>query len=89
MALNDSAEYKGGRLCFFLYNNRELDDELVALERPAGSVCKHARHMLHAVTSLTEGTPKSLFVVDGNNGLGEGGVVEVEASHVASYLEGS
>jgi large subunit ribosomal protein L40e len=87
VALNDSAEYKGGRLCFFLYSEGVQNDELVTLERPAGSVCKHLRCVLHAVTSLTEGTRKSLFVVDQNNGLGEGGVVVANASHVASFLK--
>jgi hypothetical protein len=87
VALNDSAEYKGGRLCFFLYNNESKDDELEILERPAGSVCKHPRCVLHAVTNLTEGTRKSLFVVDVENGLGENGVVVANARQMSSFLK--
>jgi large subunit ribosomal protein L40e len=56
LALNDSDEYQGGRLCFFLH---KVNHELVVLERPAGSVCRHERSVLHAVTSLTEGTRRA------------------------------
>ncbi len=49
-------------------------------------MCRHRRDVLHAVTALTSGTRKSLFVVDSNNGLGEGGVVYVEESDVQSFL---
>jgi hypothetical protein len=87
VALNDSAEYRGGRLCFFTLKEKQKDDKLVILERPAGSVCGHPREVLHAVTSLIEGTRKSLFVVDEANGLGEGGVVHVQNSDVESFLE--
>ena len=81
IAINDPAEYQGGQLCFFVKN------ELVILHRPAGSVCQHPRKVLHAVTSLTKGTRKSLFVVDVNNGLGEDGVVTVCAREVQSFLD--
>jgi hypothetical protein len=66
IAINDPAEYQGGQLCFFVNN------ELFIVRRPAGSVSKHPRNELHAVTSLTMGTRKSLFVVDIINGLGGG-----------------
>jgi ubiquitin len=81
IALNEPSEYKGGRLCFF------LGDHLSVLERPAGSVCQHPPKVLHAVTTLTEGTRKSLFVVDQSNGLGEEGVVEVTAAHVNAFMD--
>mmetsp|Transcript_49258 Transcript_49258/g.87957 ORF Transcript_49258/g.87957 Transcript_49258/m.87957 type:complete len:717 (-) Transcript_49258:809-2959(-) len=80
IALNDPADYQGGRLCFF------QDGKLAVLERPAGSMCWHPRDVLHAVTNLTGGTRKSLFVVDKMNGLGEGAVVEVTAAHVRQFL---
>lgn len=81
IALNDQTEYKGGRLCFF------VNGVLHVLERPVGSVCQHPRGVLHAVTALTEGTRKSLFVVDQSNGLGERGVVEVTSGDVQAFLE--
>ena len=69
VALNNSEDYQGGRQCFFDNQN----DKLEVLERPAGSNFQHPRSILHAVTSLTAGTRKSVFVVDETNGLGEGG----------------
>ena len=87
IALNDSADYAGGRLCFFAMKENAQEDELTILERPAGSVCVHRTHVLHAVTSLTSGTRQSLFVVDATNGLGENGVVGVTASDVQSFLK--
>jgi hypothetical protein len=87
IALNDPAEYEGGRLCFFALREEERDDELIILERPAGSVCAHPRAVLHAVTSLTAGSRQSLFVVDTTNGLGEGGVIEATTDDVRSLLQ--
>jgi hypothetical protein len=81
IAINDPAEYEGGQLCFFVKN------ELFILQRPAGSVCQHPREVLHAVTSLKKGTRKSLFLVDVNNGLGEGGVVSASSREVQSFLD--
>lgn len=81
IALNDQTEYSGGRLCFF------VNDQLVMLDRPAGSACQHPPGVLHAVTALMEGTRKSLFVVDQQNGLGEGGVVTVTDAHVQAFLD--
>ena len=75
-------------MCFFRCGEREQDDTLEVLDRrPAGSVCKHPRKVLHAVTSLTRGTRKSLFVVDESNGLGEGGVICVSHHDVTLFLE--
>mmetsp|Transcript_37159 Transcript_37159/g.93357 ORF Transcript_37159/g.93357 Transcript_37159/m.93357 type:complete len:195 (+) Transcript_37159:649-1233(+) len=79
VSLNDSADYEGCRLCFFTLGGAEEADELVVLERPAGSVSQ--------LTSLTAGTRKSLFVVDDRNGLGEGSVVVASSSDVALFLE--
>lgn len=80
IALNDSTEYKCGRLCFF------VNDTVHELERPAGSLTQHQPKALHGVTSLTEGTRKSLFIVDGLNGLGENGVTTVSQSDVEEFL---
>mmetsp|Transcript_32826 Transcript_32826/g.71604 ORF Transcript_32826/g.71604 Transcript_32826/m.71604 type:complete len:288 (-) Transcript_32826:276-1139(-) len=80
VALNDASEYEGGQLCFF------VNGALTVLDRPAGSVCQHPPRVLHAVTALTGGTRKSLFVVDERNGLGEGGVVIVTEAQVANFL---
>lgn len=68
LALNDSDEYEGGRLCYFtLENGVEMLNS-----RCAGDITKHDRNALHAVTKLTTGTRYSLFVVDKANGLGYG-----------------
>ncbi|KAI2512900.1 hypothetical protein MHU86_1446 [Fragilaria crotonensis] len=80
IALNCPSEYKGGRLCFF------VNDALHILERPLGSITQHAAGVLHGVTALTEGTRKSLFVVDQTNGLGEGGVIQVRSDLVQLFL---
>ena len=81
LALNDSSEYTGGRLCFF------VNDNIKMLDRPAGSLTQHPAKVLHAETSLTEGTRKSLFVVDQANGLGEGAVVVVNEKEVNEFSE--
>jgi hypothetical protein len=39
---------------------KEDDDELMVLERPAGSTCQHASKVLHGVTNLTGASRKSL-----------------------------
>ena len=81
IALNDETEYKGGKLCFF------VNDRLDLLARPAGSMTQHPAKVLHAVTSLTEGTRKSLFVVDQENGLGEGAVHMVNEKEVKEFVD--
>ena len=81
VALNNSEDHQGGRQCFLDNQN----DTLVVLERPAGSILQHPRSILHAVTSLTAGTRKSLFVVDETNWLGEGGAEVVSASDVKLF----
>ena len=62
-----------------------MNHHLHVLERPAGSVCRHPRAVLHGVSALTAGTRKSLFVVDRANGLGELGVVDVTSAHVEGF----
>lgn len=60
VALN--SDFEGGQLCFFVH------DQLIILRRPPGSVCSHEPSTLHAVTALTRGSRKSLFVLDDTNG---------------------
>ena len=80
IALNCPSEYKGGRLCFF------VNDTVHVLDRPVGSITQHPAKVLHGVTALTEGTRKSLFIVDQTNGLGEGGIIQVLSDHVQLFL---
>ena len=47
------------------------NDQLHKIPRPPGSLVQHPPRVLHGVTSVTEGTKKSLFIVDRLNGLGE------------------
>ena len=80
MPLNSPTEYKGGQICFF------VNDQLHFVPRPIGSLVQHPRNVLHGVTQVTEGMRKSLFIVDRDNGLGEGGVVVLSSDDVASFL---
>ena len=77
--LNPPTEYKGGQICFF------VNDHLHFVPRPAGSLVQHPPNVLHGVTQVTEGSRKSLFIVDKSNGLGVGGVVELTDDDVASF----
>mmetsp|Transcript_10438 Transcript_10438/g.28865 ORF Transcript_10438/g.28865 Transcript_10438/m.28865 type:complete len:112 (-) Transcript_10438:86-421(-) len=58
IAVNDSSDDEGGRLCFF------VNDTLCVLERSAGSMVQRHPSILHGVTALIDGTRNSLFVVD-------------------------
>ncbi|KAL7530824.1 hypothetical protein ACHAXR_003693 [Thalassiosira sp. AJA248-18] len=78
--LNPTSEYKGGSLCFF------VNDQLHTIPRPPGSLVQHPPRVLHGVTSVTEGTRKSLFIVDQSNGLGDEGVVDLTSDDVISFL---
>jgi hypothetical protein len=87
VALNDPAEYQGGRLCFFKKApSTSGSGELHMLERPAGSLCRHEAQILHAVTNLTAGVRKSMFVVDSSMGLGEGSVVHVNEDDIRDFF---
>jgi hypothetical protein len=63
-----------------------VNDTIHILERPVGSITQHPLRVLHGVTALTEGTRKSLFIVDRPNGLGEGGIVTVVSDDVQLFL---
>ena len=85
IALNDPATYEGGRLVYFNYSSKDpADDRVDVLERPVGSVVSHEK-ALHAVSALTRGERKSLFLVDWENGLGEGGVFEPTRDDVMDF----
>jgi ubiquitin-large subunit ribosomal protein L40e len=77
---NSCSEYKGGNLCFF-YNN-----QVHMLPRTPGSLVQHPPKVLHGVTSVTQGARKSLFVVDGTNGLGQSEIVELTSDQVVSFF---
>lgn len=78
--LNSPSEYEGGKLCFFVNN------QIHEISRSTGSLVQHPPNVLHGVTSVTDGTRKSLFIVDRTNGLGEKGVVTLTEDHVVSFL---
>ena len=59
----------------------------MVLERPVGSLVQHPPRVLHAVTCLTEGTRKSLFIVDRSNGLGDNDVLTVTQEDVDEFKE--
>jgi hypothetical protein len=46
---------------------------------------QHPPSVLHGVTAVTEGTRKSLFIVDYQNGLGENGVVKLTSDDVNNF----
>ena len=77
--LNLPSEYKGGKLCFF------VNGHLHEIPRIPGSLVQHSPFILHGVTSLTEGTRKSLFIVDMQNGLGETGVITLTSEDVMAF----
>lgn len=81
IALNNPGEYVGGNLLFYVKGH------LHELDRPVGSMTQHPAKVLHGVRTLFSGTRKSLFVVNEENGLGEGGVVTVSSSDVVAFHE--
>jgi hypothetical protein len=64
IALNGTTDYEGGRLCFFQCPDAKypLGNLIILDERPPGSICRHRKDVLHALTALTSGTRKSLVV---------------------------
>ncbi len=82
VALNDSSEYEGGRLCYF---TEEKGVEV--LERVSGDITIHNQQVLHAVTRLIKGDRYSLFVVDKSNGLGDQLVVTPTIEMVEEILD--
>ena len=76
--LNDT--YKGGKLCFF------FDKKVVVPPRNPGSLTRHSRDVLHAVTSVQAGTRHSLFIVDQSNGLGERDVITITKDTVQKFI---
>eukprot|EP00750_Incisomonas_marina_P017681 INCI234.1.p1 GENE.INCI234.1~~INCI234.1.p1 ORF type:complete len:764 (+),score=124.81 INCI234.1:145-2292(+) len=74
IALNDSSEYRGGRLVYF-ERKSEGRGKLSVLERKRGTLTHHKPSVLHAVTRMVSGTRKSMFILDEENGLGDLSVV--------------
>ena len=64
-----------------------MTPELVVPKRPARTLTKHDRQVLHGVTRLHRGVRYSLFVVDEANGLGEEDVFELNVDHVARVVK--
>lgn len=83
LALNSPTEYEGGKLCYY------AGHRLHVLTRPAGSLVGHDTGITHAVTALTAGVRKSLFIVDQSNGLGERDVYVVTAADVEDFWNSS
>ena len=79
LALNNPADFQGGKLCYFTENRLQV------LTRPAGSLVGHGPFTLHAVTALTGGIRKSLFLVDLQNGLGERDIIDATPRDVEAF----
>ena len=77
--LNPTSEYEGGDLVFF------KNDELQTVSRIPGSLVQHPPKVLHGVTSVLRGKRKSLFIVDEDNGLGEGGVIVLDQEDIRGF----
>lgn len=78
--LNPQSEYKGGNLFFF------VNDQLHKICREPGSLVQHPPKVLHGVSRVIEGTRKSLFILDENNGRGELDIIELTSDHIVSFL---
>jgi hypothetical protein len=81
IALNSTNDYKGGKVVFF----DAITQDLYVLERHQGSMTHHGPRILHGVTNLSEGTSRSLFVMDRSNALDDDEVV-VTNSQVHDFL---
>lgn len=79
--LADPGTYVGGRLLFWAQRR------LRRFPQRMGQAVSHARATLHAVTQLRHGRRYSLFMVNHGNGLGERGVVHVDAGDVTAFLQ--
>ncbi len=80
--LNDPAQYKGGKLVFF------IDDKIVVPPRTLGSLTRHRRAVLHGVTAVQQGVRNSFFIVDKPYGSGleeQEGVITLKESLVVDY----
>ena len=51
-----------------------------------GKFSRVESHYLHGVTSVAEGTRKSLFIVDSKNGLGDPDIVELTSDDIVLFL---
>ena len=85
IALNDSSEYRGGRLVYFEHRP-STPNKLSVLERTRGTMTHHTPKVLHAVTRMVSGTRKSMFILDEANGLGDSNVITAEDAQVNAFL---
>ena len=81
IALNSPSNYVGGELCYFLSNSCAY-----FVSPRAGSLVRHPPNILYGITNLTQGSRKSLFLVDGNDNSGSEGVIEVNEELVKRFL---
>ena len=75
VALNDEAEYAGGRLVFATSSGFEMP------RRPAGTACTHTFEVVHGVTAMESGTRYSLFLCNT-----QGGDASLEEAQKLHYL---
>lgn len=77
--LNDN--YVGGNLCYYTKNG------LFHQKRVSGTITRHDRDVLHAVTQLHSGVRYALFVVDKSNGLGDKDVYCFQAADIQNLMK--
>ena len=87
VALNDPAEYEGGDLMFYRSNTHNGDPPVLkCLRRLPLTGVQHPAKVLHAVSQLKSGIRKSMFILDGANGMGETDVHEITAAQIRFFL---
>ena len=79
VALNDEAEYAGGRLVFATSSGFEMP------RRPAGTACTHTFEVVHGVTAMESGTRYSLFLCN-TKGTDAPKVASLEEAQELEYL---
>ena len=79
VALNDEAEYAGGRLVFATSSGFEMP------RRPAGTACTHTFEVVHGVTAMESGTRYSLFLCN-TKGTDAPKVASLEEAQKLHYL---
>lgn len=86
VALNDPAEYEGGDLVFYQSNRHNGGQAVLkVLRRPPLTAVQHPSKVLHAVSRMTAGTRKSMFILDSANGMGQEDVHDVTTAQVMFF----
>ena len=79
--LNNSEEYKGGEIAFF------VNDEVDILPRTTGSLVQYPPKVLHGVTTVEGGTRMSLLILDKDDGRGDADTnLTLTGDDVVSFL---